>query len=319
MRLSIDTSRLENIRTTSGKITARCPACATMEGDRGGIHLFINAETGQFGCVKFPGDREHRCEIFRLVGIRRDPDAERQWRKQRAKQQSDKHARHKVSAVLRAKRSFIVAQYPWSSSEASAESLEKRPEWLHDPRCFLTALFPPDAVVWTGETHHSGQGGRHADHWKPVTAWQNAPKHTVGPMTCPAIWSPGTVSRSSNNVLSAPFTVLDFDGFDGKPPGTSREIVDHLRASMALVRWLREALGWQLAALLHTGNKSLHAWFHRPSPEALSSLFHSAEALGVDAGLIEHPEHPCRLPGMHHEKTGNLSRVLWLQSPKRNS
>jgi hypothetical protein len=43
----------------------------------------------------------------------------------------------------------------------------------------------------------------------------------------------------------------------------------------------------------------------------LQSL-HDAAALGIDAGLVGRPEHACRLPGQRHEKTGNMSRVLWL-------
>lgn len=115
-------------------------------------------------------------------------------------------------------------------------------------------------------------------------------------------------------VECSPFTVLDFDGFDGRKPETPEEIREHLHASMALVRWLRVKLEWKLAALLHTGNKSLHAWFHRPSADALQSLRHNTEVLGIDKGLIDRPEHPCRLPASIHQKTGKPARVLWLQS-----
>ena len=311
----IDILRLEKMRRHGRKITARCPACAAEGGDRQGNHFFMNAESGQFGCAKFAGDTEHRREIFRLVGIvgERDPMAEREWRRQRVKIARQSHARRRVSQVLRAKRDQIVAAYPWTSSEARAESPEKRIAWLHDPRLFLAALFPDDAVVWTGQQYQSGQDGRHAARWKTVADWQAQPIADVGPMVSPAVWPLGTDSRAAEFVAGAPFTVLDFDGFDGEQPQAPDEIQQHLRASMAIVRWLREALDWQLAALIHTGNKSLHAWFHTPSPEVLEDLKHSTDALGIDASLIGRPEHPCRLPGWPHAKTGTLSRVLWLQ------
>jgi hypothetical protein len=315
MTSQIDIARLEKVRRHGRKITARCPACAAEGGDRAGNHFFQNTESGQFGCAKHPGDTEHRREIFRLVGItgERDPLAEREWRRQRVKVATQSLARRRVSTVLRAKRDHIIAAYPWNSSEALAESPEKRTAWLHDPRHFLAALFPADAVVWTGELFQSGQDGRHAARWKTVAEWQAHPITDVGPMVSPAIWHEGTSSRSSRSVAAEPFIVLDFDGFDGMQPQTDDETRQHLRASMALVRWLREKLDWQLAALVHTGNKSLHAWFHTPSPDALESLKHSADALGVDSGLIGRPEHPCRLPGWPHSITGKMSRVLWMQ------
>ena len=114
--------------------------------------------------------------------------------------------------------------------------------------------------------------------------------------------------------MFVPFVVLDFDGLDGKAPTTPEELSAHIAASLAIVRWMREALAWNLAAVLYTGSKSIHAWFHAPPQAALESLRNNAAALGVDAGLVGHPEHPCRLPGCIHPKTGKASRVLWLQT-----
>jgi hypothetical protein len=316
----IDITRLDKLRRHGHKITARCPACAAEGGDKAGAHFFQNTETGQFGCAKFPGDSEHRREIFRIVGIcgERDPAEEREWRRGRVKMAAEQHARRKVSHALRAKRAAIIAAHPWTESEARADSPEKRLGWLHDPRRFIAALFPPAALVWTGETNMSGtwkNGKTFEDRWRTAAEWLEAPEHTVGPMIAPATWQPGTVSRAAEHVATAPFVVCDFDGFDGNQPGTPAELREHIAASLAITRWLREALGWQLAAVLFTGSKSIHAWFHAPPPEALESLRHTADALGVDAGLIGHPEHPCRLPGWLHAKTGKPSRVLWLQSP----
>ncbi|MCP5532271.1 MAG: hypothetical protein H7A49_03515 [Akkermansiaceae bacterium] len=168
-------------------------------------------------------------------------------------------------------------------------------------------------MVWTGEVYHSGT--RHGSHWRTAGEWQGARESEVGPMVSPAIWMPGTVSRTGDNVLATPYTVLDFDGFDGVKPSTPAEIKVHVAASFALVRWLREGLQWKLAAIVHSGNKSIHAWFHTPPPEVLKSLHGVAEQFGVDAGLIGRGEHPCRLPGQVHSKSGNVSRVLWLQEP----
>ena len=310
----IDQTRLEKARHRGKKITARCPACAAEGGDRQGNHFFLNTETGQFGCAKYPSDKIHRQEIFRLVGIRgeRDPIQEREWRRQRSKEATITHRWNRVSATIKANRNQIAARFAWTSSQAKDDSPQQNLEAFNDPRRFLASLFSDDAIIWTGNKKDSGQDGRYAARWKTISDWQAQPIANVGPMVSPAVWPMGTDSRTGNNVLESPYVVLDFDGFDGIDPTTPDEIRDHLQTSMALVRWLRESLDWQLAAIVYTGNKSLHAWFHTPSPEALESLKRSAKALGIDPGLIGHPEHPCRLPGWPHAKTSKISQVIWL-------
>lgn len=313
MNSSLDITRLEKVRRHGVKITARCPACGAAGNDRTGTHLFINTESGKFGCAALPGDGEHRREIFAIVGIKteRDPAEEREWRQNRVKTAGEEMKRNRITAALLAKRASIIAAHPWTQAHVRADSPEQRIGRLHDPRMFLAALFPADAVIWTGAVNQSGMN--HAARWRTVEVWQDAPEHTVGPMVSPATWPPGTVSRSTANVQGSPYTVLDFDGFDGKAPGTPEELSEHIAASLAIVRWMREALSWELAAILFTGSKSIHAWFHTPPQDALESLRHTAPALGIDAGLIGHPEHPCRVPGWAHPKTGKRGRVLWLQ------
>ena len=134
-------------------------------------------------------------------------------------------------------------------------------------------------------------------------------------MISPATWQQGITSRAAENVVFAPFVILDFDGFDGRKPETPAEIARHIADSLALTRWLRDGLRWQLAAIVWTGGKSIHAWFHDPGKEARQSLRDTADALGIDRGLVGNPEHPARLPGQRHAKTGGMSRVLWLQNP----
>jgi len=317
VNLSIDITRLEKVRRHGVKITARCPACAAEGGDKSGTHFFQSMETGKFGCAKYPGDAEHRREIFRLVGIKgeRDPAADKEWKRNRMKEETAAIQRRKIENAVRAKRATIIASYPWTAADALLDSPQQDRDAMNDPRRFLASLFPADALVWTGEVDQSGQAGRYASRWKTTENWQQEKSHTVGAMVSPAIWKPGSTSRSADAVSAAPYEVLDFDGFDNIKPETPDQIRQHLAASMAIIRWLRERLNWQLAAILYSGNKSLHAWFHRPTQDAIDSLRNTASAFGVDAGLVGKPEHPCRLPGWKHGKTGKTSRVLWLQHP----
>jgi len=68
--MAIDINKLNKVKTRGNGIIAQCPACFETGSDSKGTHLFV-AETGQFGCVLWPGNdgKEHRKRIFELVGI----------------------------------------------------------------------------------------------------------------------------------------------------------------------------------------------------------------------------------------------------------
>ncbi len=321
---SLDRALLHKVRHhASGKITARCPACAEAGADRTGNHLAIFPD-GRFACAAHPGDRDHRSRIHALTGTKEADGAhrrehQREWREQAALEARRRQEAARITAAVQVQRQRIISLHPWHPADVWEDSPQRIDGDLTAlcPRHFLATLFGlsrSDALLWTGEVHHSGTA--HASRWKTPQEWLRT-QDATGPMTTPALWRPGTVSRTAGNVLDAPYTVLDFDGFDGKKPSTPAELEEHLRASLSLIRWLRESHRWQLAAILHTGGKSLHAWVHTPSRTALSSLREAAAPLGIDAGLIGRPEHPCRLPGQVHQKTGGISRVLWLAEAGR--
>lgn len=317
----LDLYRLEKVRHSVGKITARCPACAEIDGDRKGNHLTIFL-SGKFACAANPGDSEHRRRIFALVGTIephiRDVDQAQIWREKQVTKHREVKKRQLLNNTIREKRSKIIARYKWSEYDVWEESPKRIDTDMveSDPRWFLQSLFPLSAILWTGEVHESGQNGRYANRWQTCSELINLPNRVrIGPMTTPAIWTPGCSSRTSENVISSPYTVLDFDGIDGKKPETMEQMQQHISDSLAITNWIKEGLHWSLAAIIWTGGKSLHAWFHNPGEENLESLRLAAQPLGLDAGLIGHPEHPCRLPGQRHAKTGKPSRVLWLQLP----
>lgn len=315
--LSIDITRLEKVRERGTKLQARCPACAADGADRRGEHFFANLERGAWGCAARPGDTEHRRSIFALIGVKGErPPETPEWREARRRERREAEERQRLVKTARERRASIVERWAWHP----ADLWESSPQRVDcdlvelDPRHFIATQFPQGAFLWTGEVFHSST--RHADRWRTVAEWQDSPEHTVGPMIAPAIWKPGTTNRTRENVLSAPFTVLDFDELDGKKPETAAEIEALQTAARGITRWLVEGMHWRLAAIIATGAKSLHVWFHAPGNAALQSLRTTAPALGIDGGLIGQPEHPARLPGQRHIKTGNLSRCLWLQAPR---
>jgi hypothetical protein len=68
--MPLDLKKLERlVDLADGVKRSRCPACAEKGQDRTGEHLRIAAD-GKFGCCVFPGDREHRKQIFAIAGER---------------------------------------------------------------------------------------------------------------------------------------------------------------------------------------------------------------------------------------------------------
>ena len=61
---TLDLDKLENVIERSGKIIARCPACAERGRDSQGNHLVI-FDNGAYSCIV--GDANHRKEIYRLA------------------------------------------------------------------------------------------------------------------------------------------------------------------------------------------------------------------------------------------------------------
>jgi hypothetical protein len=137
----------------------------------------------------------------------------------------------------------------------------------------------------------------------------------MGLLTTPATWQSGTFSRKRENIAESPFLVLDFDKIPttGKEPETPSQRRLLVCESLAITRWLRESCGWRLSAILWTGSKSLHIWFEMPPEDHIAALKESLATLGIDRSLIGMPEHPARLPGVTHEKTGKRSQTLWLR------
>ncbi len=65
--MAIDESKLENVHRKSGKLTARCPACAEKGADRKGEHLAV-FDDGAYHCVATNGESRHSKRIFALAG-----------------------------------------------------------------------------------------------------------------------------------------------------------------------------------------------------------------------------------------------------------
>ena len=272
----LDFSLLEKLRHSGDKVVARCPACAECGGDGRAEHLVIFS-SGKFACAGVQGDAEHRRRIFALVGVKSDrpldPAEYRRMALRRTKKRREREQQRMLVAEIKAARNAIIARHPWERVDVWESSPQRIdcPLVEFDPVHFISTMFPPDGVLWTGKVFESGE--RMEARWRTCREWRSAAgTERIGPMTTPAIWKPGTTSRIAAKVAASPYTVLDFDGFDGVQPCTAAEHREHIDGSLALVRWLRDDLDWPLAAMLWSGSKSIHAWFHTPPPDVLEGV-----------------------------------------------
>jgi hypothetical protein len=295
-------TQLENRKDLpDGSVRGRCPVCALEGKDRTGNHLRIYPG-GRVHCAVDP---DHWQEAKRLLGLdeggkRREltPTEKREWAERKRRSEAEALARSRKETAAKENLPALVARWRWDEADVWEDSpIRLEGPESDDPRSFLRWRFAPADNVWTGETWQSGEDwGR--GRIRTVEEWAKAARSDVGPLVAPCVIAPGT-SRSRAAVTAEPYQVLDFDGL-------ARD------EALAVVRWLREELHWRLASMIWTGNRSIHAWFSHPGEECVAALRTTARILGIDKTLIGAPEHPCRLPGQVHLKSGNPSTLLWL-------
>lgn len=247
-------------------------------------------------------------------------DSEKQqWTERRkrsqdtAKQQRLAEAnRARITAHLQSQREQLLAAFMEPSWKValldSSPLIFDVPEAL--PHDFLKSLFAPTDVLWLGDPNDSGQP-HHARHFKPCCEWTK--QATLPPRLAAGTFKAGSISRSLDSVHRAPYIILESDDLIGRKPETAEEKEHNKALSYALIRYAQERLGLHLAAVIDTGNKSLHAWFKRPPDPALAALLQLAEGLSLDRGVIERSAAlPLRLPNTPHEATGIPARLLYL-------
>ncbi len=175
-------------------------------------------------------------------------------------------------------------------------------------------IFPPAAIVWTGELYDSGRP-EHAKHFRPVEEWiQHGPG---GSRIAAGRFKPGSISRSQTQLDGPPpFVVIECDdlvGFKPDPKEQPEECAINKALTGALARWLRDRVGLRLCAVVDSGGKSLHCWLHTPPAEVLRELQAIAAAVHIDLAAFD-GAHCWRLPGFPHEATGKPSKILYLDS-----
>jgi len=219
---------------------------------------------------------------------------------------------HRRLAAAKSAMPSLIKKWRWDLADVFRDSPTRPSTTCDDPRVFLAALFNnPKSLLWTGEVFQSGEKRR--ERWRTTEGWFSSHLDHIGPMTTPSTWKAKTTSRTRTNIETAPYVVLAFNGPKGWTPRDQADLDRHIDESLAITRRLKDDRHWNLAAIVHTGNKSLHCWFDHPGETILDGFRETLPVLGIDPSLIGHPEHPVRLPGQVHDKSGNKSRVLYLR------
>jgi len=269
------------------------------------------------------------------------PDPEEMERIKRLREERNAAEASKSELVRTANkaRRKILERFAWpevDAWEASPVRLDGRPK--DDHRLFLR-IFRREAIVWIGERHESGKA-EHTRNFRTTAEWCELPA-APAPLVCPAIFKPGSLSRSAENVAGNPFLVVEGDSIDpileakctraaiirqDLEAGTINEVKatallqryeinedDRQRnreACLAIIRWIRDECRLTLRAVIDAGNKSVHGWFDRPDDNIVAELVAIAGGLGLDPATFR-PSQPVRLPGWKRE-TGRHQRLLYL-------
>lgn len=191
-----------------------------------------------------------------------------------------------------------LSRHPVSIDEAVKNSpikLTTRP--IDDAKILLDLLYSPGDLLFIGEhcstTIHS------------VESWKN------NPMRWGSFVIPNPLDGHTHRTKSATkslrcdaavplwkFAVAEFDRYT-------------IEEQIAI--WLNIDL--PVAALIYSGNKSIHAWIlveAKPNDYAdVRNLYACLDGIGIDPSL-KHPSALSRMPGMYRLETKSYQRVIWL-------
>ena len=178
--------------------------------------------------------------------------------------------------------------FPHWRTTPSDRICDDREDFLH--------LFHPSDLIWCGEVNESGPKS-----FVHVATLQKRPQLLRSQFISTCTFEPGSTRRSYDNVLARRFLVVESDELS---------IPQQTALLMALAK------EWPLAAVVSSGNKSLHGWF-RWLPEwsadrdALQSLRTRLRVMHCDpAGATA--TQPFRLPGILNRKSLRFQALIYL-------
>ncbi|MCE0522042.1 MAG: hypothetical protein LV480_03945 [Methylacidiphilales bacterium] len=280
----------------SDKTTMPCPACREAGKDTDGDNLRI-FPSRKFHCIAAGKDKSHNRRIIELM-----PELG-------SKDSLPSSGPFVARPIPKPKRldllARIKADFPATVADLWEASPARCDEDLDETRAFLR-LFPHDGLLWIAPDIYQTGKPEHTLCWRTRTEWERETFTAPGMRIAPSSFRQGTISRKAKNVIQHLFVVIESDLIgDGKLYSSKDEFC-------SLIRWLREACGWQLAAVVDSGRRSLHAWFRHPGDVDMTQLAEHDAALGLDSKFSE-PSQPWRLPGVKREGSGTRQSLVYLE------
>jgi hypothetical protein len=286
---------LERVRHRNGKAIMACPACQEAGKDTDGDNLSV-FPSGKFHCIAAGKDKAHNRRIIELM-----PEL------------GSKEARQLLCVrrpIPKPKRLDLLARIKSDFPATVADLWEASPvrcdEDLEDAKAFLQ-IFPLSGNLWIAPDVYQTSKPEHARYFRTREAWEAETFSTPGTRIAPSCFKPGSFSRGADNVERHLFAVVESDEIGEGKLYASKD------AFCSLIRWLREACGWQLAAVVDSGRRSLHAWFRHPGTRDMEQLAEHAAALGLD-GKFSEPSQPWRLPGVRRESAETRQHLVYVEA-----
>ena len=197
---------------------------------------------------------------------------------------------------LEIKREEILKNYAWSVDEIKAASAPITNQWHQ----FLE-LWEPGDILWSG-TKYDSSAPKHLINFKPVEEWA-AFDQAQHPLISTCTYPAGCYERQKDKITHRRFLTVECDNLSENPE-------ENKNLSGAILRWLVEVRGWDLAMVVDSGNKSIHGHF-RFNPDHIEWAEECLPALGADPGPMR-PAQPVRAPGFIREN-GKEQALLWIQ------
>jgi hypothetical protein len=277
-----------------------CPVCVSEGHDSDGNNLTRFAD-GAYACA---ANKDHTKLVAKLRPDLASNHAELKSNRPISHPRTSKTARKPVDLHAR-----ILEDFPAcvaSLADSSPVVCERDED---EARAFLQ-LYPADAVLWIGKDIYQTGKPEHARCFRTRDEWERESFTAPGMRIAPASFKPGSFSRGADSVAEHLFTVVESDEIgEGKLYADKDEFC-------ALIRWLREACGWYLAAVVDSGHRSLHSWWRHPGATDMELLEKHAAELGLDSKFSE-PSQPWRLPGVKREKSEQRQQLLYLAKTKQ--